>query len=104
MNPASDAQASARTDEKLTCHGRARLSLGSTHDAWEVVEDTNPATRAREVDVQLEIQGNGEGGYFLLMAPEGCFTADNWYRTKEEALEDALRLFGVPTDGWKSER
>jgi hypothetical protein len=38
------------------------------------------------------------------MAPEGCFAADNWYRTKEEALEDARRMFGVPIDAWKSDR
>jgi hypothetical protein len=34
------------------------------------------------------------------MTPDGCFTADNWYRSKAEAIEHARKMFGVPPDGW----
>jgi hypothetical protein len=61
--------------EKLSCRGRARLSMSSTHGAWKVVNDANPAAPIREVDVQLKIEGAEETGYFLVMAPDGCFVS-----------------------------
>lgn len=55
---------------------------------------------ATECDVRLEIQGTRKQGYNLVMAPEGFFTADCWFKTKQEALECAQELFGVAADHW----
>jgi hypothetical protein len=61
---------------------------------------SNPAWPSTERRVELEIQGDPKNGYHLVMSPEGCFTADSWHATLEDALADALGLFGVPIDGW----
>src|ERR1017187_6943834 len=89
--------------EKLSCGGRARLSMWS-HDAWKVAAATDPTERIREVDIRLEIQGDDGSGYHLVMTPDGCFTADNWYRSKREALEAASEMFGTLIDGWALEK
>ena len=50
--------------------------------------------------IELEIQGDEINGYNLVMSPEGFFTADYWYETKEEAMESAEELFGVTRLEW----
>jgi len=54
--------------------------------------------------VELEIQGDEENGYHLVMSPAGFFTADEWYKSKEDALAAALELFGIPAGKWRVER
>jgi hypothetical protein len=34
------------------------------------------------------------------MSPEGFFSADYWYKTKEEAIESAEELFNVTRSEW----
>lgn len=58
------------------------------------------AAIATECEVLLEIQGTRRNGYNLVMAPTGFFTADSWFKTKQEALESAEELFGVRADEW----
>ena len=58
--------------------------------------------KVRDVEVSLEILGDEGQGYLLVMSPEGGFTADDWYATREEALRAACELFGVPVDAWRS--
>jgi hypothetical protein len=72
-------------------------------NGWDVVEPDDPPDLpglVQERQVALEIQGNARNGYHLLMTPAGCFTADTWHPTLEDAKEAARRLFGVPPGGW----
>lgn len=57
---------------------------------------------ATRCEVLLEIQGTKKHGYHLVMSPDGFFTADSWFKTKQEALENAEELFGVVGDNWTS--
>ncbi len=59
---------------------------------------------ATECDVLLEIQGTKKHGYHLVMAPQGFFTADHWFETQQEALENAQELFGVAPESWTSNK
>lgn len=78
----------------------AVVAIRGTCNAWKVAESSDPPNLVQERTVALEIQGNVRDGYHLLMAPAGCFTADTWHETVQDAKEAALRLFGVPPDGW----
>ena len=48
----------------------------------------------------LEIQGDAKNGYHLVMSPEGCFTADTWHESVEDAKATAEEAFGVPPHEW----
>ena len=71
-----------------------------TPNAWKVAEPSDPPALVQVREVALEIQGNARDGYHLLMSPAGCFTADTWHETVEEAKEAAHHLFGAPVDTW----
>jgi hypothetical protein len=78
----------------------AVVLIRGTSDAWKVAEPSDPPAIVQEREVILEIQGNASKGYHLVMSPAGCFTADTWHATVEDAKDTAQRLFGVPPDGW----
>jgi hypothetical protein len=67
---------------------------------WGVARPSDPPERVQRRVVKLEIQGDGAGGYHLVMSPEGCFTADTWHQNVDDAKETAAEWFGVPSDGW----
>ncbi len=71
------------------------------YDAWKIAEPSDPAGDVKTVSVRLEIRGNDKDGYHLVMTPDGCFTADNWYATEAEAVSDATELFGTDEADWK---
>jgi hypothetical protein len=50
--------------------------------------------------VELEIQGDEKNGFHLVMSPDGCFTADTWHESVEDAKDTAHRLFGVGFEEW----
>jgi hypothetical protein len=56
---------------------------------WGVADASDLGEHVRDVEVSLEIQGDEGQGYCLVMSPEGRFTADDWYATREEALRAA---------------
>ena len=60
--------------------------------------DTSSLIQSRVVN--LKIQGDGKDGYHLCMSPEGCFTADTWHETLEDAMGTAHRIFGVSPGKW----
>jgi hypothetical protein len=68
-----------------------RALIWSRGNAWRVAKATDPEDEVREVSVHLDVLGNDVDGYDLVMAPEGCFTADAWYASKMEAIESAAR-------------
>ncbi len=82
---------------------RARVKIcTSGRDSWKVAEETDPTEHVHELDVDLEIQGNKSSGYHLVMSPDGCFTADTWHESKEDALETASAMFGVAVGNWQA--
>jgi hypothetical protein len=74
-----------------------------TRNAWSLDPaqgNGKSAEWATECQVRLEIQGGRKSGYNLVMAPEGFFAADHWYKTKQEALDSAEELFGIAAGDW----
>ena len=71
-----------------------------TSNCWKVAEPSDPAATTQERVVSLKIQGDAKHGYHLVMSPEGCFAADSWHPTIEDALDTAQRLFEVRPDEW----
>jgi hypothetical protein len=92
MSSAAEASAGMKAIAVVPIHGTA--------NAWKVAEPSDPAANVQERAVTLEIQGNAKDGYHLVMSPAGCFTADTWHETVEDAKDTAHRLFGVPPDSW----
>jgi hypothetical protein len=82
----------------------AVVPIHGTSNAWKVASPTDSPTLVQEREVTLEIQGNARDGYHLVMSPTGCFTADTWHETVEDAKETAHQLFGVPPDRWTREK
>jgi hypothetical protein len=60
----------------------------------------DPPEVIREVDLELEVQGDDANGYLLVIAPAGCFAADHWYRSHVEARRAASEKFSLSLDGW----
>jgi hypothetical protein len=71
-----------------------------TSNAWKVAEPSDPPATTQERVVLLEIRGDEKNGYHLVMSPKGCFIADSWHATIEDALDTAHRLFDVRPDEW----
>ena len=84
-----------------TLKARVRTRICFWDAGWRVADASDLGEHVRDVEVSLEIQGDEEQGYCLVMSPEGGFTADDWYATREEALRAAYELFGVPVDAWR---
>jgi hypothetical protein len=74
-----------------------RIAISGGGKQWKVEPNDRQTTA---IDVKLEIQGDDQNGYHLVMTPEGCFTADTWHKTRVEAVEEAERIFGVPESAW----
>ena len=77
-----------------------RALIYSTSNSWKVAEPGDAEQFIQERTVSLEIKGNTEQGYHLIKSPEGCFRADSWHKTIEEATEVAQELFGVGLEEW----
>jgi len=54
--------------------------------------------------MRLEIQGDSENGFHLILAPSGFFAADYWYATLQEAMDAAKSLLGVNYQQWTAIR
>ena len=81
---------------------RTKALISGTFNAWKVAEPTDPVATIKEREVLLKIQGDTKNGFHLVMGPEGCFTADTWHATVEEAKDTALRLFDVHPKAWSA--
>ncbi|ADB17722.1 hypothetical protein Psta_3058 [Pirellula staleyi DSM 6068] len=83
---------------KATTTTRARV--WGTENAWSL----SPVQTADEpnqlCDIELEIQGDDQNGYHLVMSPRGFFPADTWHQTKQDALDTARELLGVLPEVW----
>lgn len=80
----------------------AEVLIRGYGNAWKVAgpSDTGPLVQRRKVE--LEIQSDGRDGYHLVMSPEGCFTADTWHETLEDAKDTAFEVFGVGPGEWRT--
>ena len=78
----------------------AAVLISGNASTWKVAESFDPQSTVHERTVSLEIQGDAKHGYPLVMTPAGCFAADSWHTTIEDALETAQRLFDVSPDAW----
>lgn len=79
----------------------AEVLIRGYGNAWKVAEPSDTGVLVQRRVVELEIQGDSKDGYHLVMSPEGCFTADTWHETFEDAMDTAQRLFGVPSEAWR---
>jgi hypothetical protein len=78
----------------------AEVLIRGYANQWKVAEPSDTSALVQKRVVNLEIQGDAKDGYHLVMSPEGCFTADTWHETVEEAKDTALQIFGVSPDQW----
>jgi hypothetical protein len=81
-------------------HSTASVLICGSGDCWKVATESDPTEAVEQRTVVLEINGDAQDGFHLNMSPEGCFTADTWHETQEDARQAALRLFGVPLHAW----
>ena len=84
---------------KITTNTKAEI--WGSKNAWSLSKDSGYSSSVPNCNVVLEINGEEKNGYhFIMMAPEGFFTADTWHETQQEALDEGLRLFGVNHSEW----
>jgi hypothetical protein len=76
------------------------MPICGSGNAWKVAEPSDPPAGVQEREVVLEIQGDAANGYHLVMSPAGCFSADTWHESAEDAKAAAAEVFGVAPDGW----
>lgn len=81
---------------KCTTKSKIRILKGG----WKVAEENDDSKYVKELVVKLSIFGDKEKGYHLIMAPEGCFTADSYHKTLEDAIKIASEEFGVAESEW----
>ena len=77
-----------------------RATVWGYQNSWNLAPSHRNKGPSQECEVGLEIQGDADSGFHLIMSPDGFFTTDSWHATKDEALETAERLFGVGRNNW----
>lgn len=78
--------------------------IWGTTNAWSAAQTEGPDQPNCECTIKLEIQGTDRNGYILVMSPSGFFTADYWYPTKQDALDDAFEIFSAARNAWSDVR
>lgn len=80
------------------------VKISGRKNAWRILSEDEVHEKYYTCKLELEIQGRPKQGYNLVMSPEGFFTADCWYETKQEAFDDAKSMFGISEDQWTKEK
>jgi hypothetical protein len=75
-------------------------TIYGTTNSWSLAPQSEQSTEGCNCDVGLEIQGDEEQGFHLVMSPVGFLTADNWYKSMDEAAAAASELFEIAQDKW----
>ena len=83
---------------------KVRAQVWGKKNTWSLSPDSEGRWPSQECDIELQIIGDGGSGHILVISPTGFFTADHWYKTKEDALRDAEKVFGIRSDEWTSKR
>ena len=81
---------------------RTRTRVWGTRNSWSLAPHRGLSGKGCECKVDLEIEGDDQNGYNLVMSPAGFFTADEWYESKDAALAAASKLFGVAHKQWSA--
>jgi len=84
----------------LSVKAIAMVPMRGWGNAWGVAKPSDPPGRVEDRVVTLEIQGNAADGYHLIISPAGCFTADTWHESVEDAKATAAEAFGVLPHEW----
>jgi hypothetical protein len=79
---------------------RTKALIRGMSNSWKGTGPPDSPVSAPDREVVLEILGDAKNGYHLNMSPWGCFTADTWHATLEEAKDTAHRIFDVPLEAW----
>jgi hypothetical protein len=67
---------------------------------WKVAEENDDSKYVKELVIKLSISGDKKKGYHLFMEPEGCFAADSYHESLEDAIKVANEDFGVTESEW----
>jgi hypothetical protein len=73
---------------------------GTQQVGWRVVTAHEPASDAREVAFDLEVQTDATGYLLCLASQDGLLYEDTWHAELDDALRAAAEL-GVPADRWE---
>ena len=80
---------------------KTKVQIFGTKNSWSLTPQPGMSASGKLNNISLEIQGDAKNGYHLVMSPEGFFTADYWYESKDDAIQNALELFGVAANEWE---
>ena len=78
--------------------------IWGTRNSWSAAQTGGPSQPKSDCNIDLEIQGDEQNGYHLIMTPTGFFTADSWHETKQDAIDAAFEIFGVSCASWSKRR
>jgi hypothetical protein len=82
-------------------HQRLVLPIHRVGTGWKVAGPEDPPEHTTSLAVSLHIRGTPENGYHLIAEPQGLFTADTWYATRDQAIADAHLCFSAPPEAWR---
>ena len=85
---------------KSTIKQKIRILKGG----WRVAKSDDNVKYVKRLAVELSIEGSSKSGYYLLMTPEGLFTADLHFDSIEEAKEEAENYFELSSIQWQGTR
>ncbi|MEM6293196.1 MAG: hypothetical protein AAGA54_18120 [Myxococcota bacterium] len=97
-NANRDASKLAGNDFMKRFISTARVRIWGNGGSWSVVPADFSEGSFRQVS--LIIEGTEATGFLLLKEPEGCFQADGWELTLDEAFKRAEDVFGTPRSAW----
>ncbi|MFV8784104.1 hypothetical protein ACNKU7_16915 [Microbulbifer sp. SA54] len=83
-----------------TIKAKKIVNIWGEKNAWSHAPHPGTNQRCSQSLTELEIQGDDQSGYHLVMSPVGYFSADYWYESLQEAKESAEKFFGVTDKEW----
>ena len=69
---------------------------------WRVALPDDEAGDRRQGVIELSIEGDEKNGFYLLMEVENCCSYDRWYKTVDEAIAYAQKVYSVQAGDWAS--
>lgn len=70
-------------------------------NCWCLEPPADAVLPSSQRPIQLEIVGEEQQGYYLVISPKGFFTADAAYATLQQAKAAAKGLFGLDEQDWQ---
>jgi hypothetical protein len=85
----------------IRLRAEAQAVVFGTHSAWSLAWHRGYERVGTQCRVVLEIQGDEQNGYHLVLSPDGFSTSDGWFAELADARRSASELFGVEPDQWR---